>query len=90
MTKDILLELIVEKNLSYSEIGRKYGVSGNAIKKRAKKFGIDLPLRRKVKTERVFSSLNTKPQEAKKSKVFLCEDELFIEIIKKKNNFNYI
>ena len=35
-------------NLSYSAIGRIYGVSGNAIKKACKKFDIPTPAKRKI------------------------------------------
>lgn len=44
-TKEILYELIIVKNLSYAEIGRMYNMSGAGIKKSAKRFNIDLPIR---------------------------------------------
>ena len=47
-TKNELEHLILEQNKSYSFIGKLYGVSGNAIKKAALKFGIKLPKRRTV------------------------------------------
>lgn len=37
-SKDELERLILVENLSYSYIGKMYGVSGNAIKKSGKKF----------------------------------------------------
>lgn len=44
LTKEKLAELVNEK--PYEEIGKMYGVSGNAIKKRCKSFGIDVGNRR--------------------------------------------
>lgn len=44
VTKEELKKLIFEEKLSYEEIGRMYEVSGGAIKKRAKKLGIELPI----------------------------------------------
>lgn len=43
--KEELEDLIVTQNLSYEEIGRKFGVTGNAIKKAAMRRGIDVPKR---------------------------------------------
>lgn len=37
--KETLERLILEEEKSYEEIGRMFNVSGNAIKKRALKFG---------------------------------------------------
>lgn len=45
--KEDLEQLILVEDLSYAEIGRRYGVSGAFIKKRSKKFGIELPNRSK-------------------------------------------
>ena len=53
--KEDLEALILEKNKSYSFIGRLYGVSGAAIKKAAKKLGIPLPKRRKINEKEKFS-----------------------------------
>lgn len=47
-TKEELEDLIITQNLSYEEIGRRFGVTGNAIRKAAKKLGITLPSRRKI------------------------------------------
>lgn len=44
--KEELKNLIFAKNLSYEAIGRMYGVTGNAIKKAAKRLGIQLKPRR--------------------------------------------
>lgn len=46
--KEELEHLIFVENLSYEEIGRRYQVTGNSIKKAARKLGIELPVRRKV------------------------------------------
>lgn len=69
--------LILEQNKPYSFIGRIYGVSGNAIKKAAKKLGILLPKRRTINDSENFSHKGYK----KTSKVFLPDDEIFINII---------
>lgn len=53
--KEELEQLILKDNLSYEEIGRKFGVSGNAIKKVAKRFGIKLPIRRKINQNETFN-----------------------------------
>ena len=46
--KEKLEHLINADKISYEEIGRRYGVTGAAIKKAAKKLGINLPKRREV------------------------------------------
>jgi hypothetical protein len=46
ITKDELEDLLLKQNKSYVEIGKRYNVNGNSIKKRAKKLGIDIPRRR--------------------------------------------
>lgn len=48
MNREELERLILSEQLSYEEIGRRCGVTGAAIKRRAKRCGIDLPRRRKV------------------------------------------
>lgn len=53
--KEELEDLILEQNKPYSFIGKKYGVSGAAIKKAAIKLGIPLPRRRVVNTKENFS-----------------------------------
>lgn len=45
LEKEQLQKLILEDNISYEEIGRRYGCTGNNIKKAAKKLGIELPIR---------------------------------------------
>lgn len=41
--KEELEQLIFEDELSYEEIGRRYGCTGANIKKQAKKLGLELP-----------------------------------------------
>ena len=53
--KEELEKLILIENKSYEEIGRMYRVTGNAIKKAAKKFGIELPVRRKINVSEHFN-----------------------------------
>lgn len=53
--KEILNDLINVQQLAYEEIGRKYGVSGNAIKKQARKLNIELPKRRKINAKETFN-----------------------------------
>ena len=48
MNREDLERLILSEQLSYEEIGRKCGITGAAIKQRAKRYGIDLPQRRKI------------------------------------------
>lgn len=48
MNKEELENLILVKKLSYEEIGKREGISGAGIKKRAKKLGIPLPQRRNI------------------------------------------
>lgn len=53
--KEELECLINENDLSYQEIGRRYGVTGNAVKKAAKKLGVILPQRRSVNPKETFN-----------------------------------
>ena len=69
--------LILEENKSYSFIGKLYGVSGNAIKKAAKKLGIQLPSRRIVNENENFSHEGFKGN----SFVNKLSDEEFTKII---------
>lgn len=52
--KENLVRLIKEEKLSYEEIGRKYNVSGAAIKKAAIRLGIELDSRRKINPKETF------------------------------------
>jgi hypothetical protein len=53
--KETLERLILEEEKSYEEIGRMFNVSGNAIKKRALKFGMELPKRRVINNSENFN-----------------------------------
>lgn len=75
--KKKLETLILEQNKPYSYIGKLYGVSGNAIKKAAKKMGIILPKRRVVNKKENFSHTGFK----KTSLVNKISDEDFVKII---------
>lgn len=55
ISKEELDCLINKKNLSYEEIGKKYGCSGANIKKTASKLGISLPIRRKINKSETFN-----------------------------------
>lgn len=77
--KEELESLIIDQALSYEAIGRMYGVTGNAIKKAAKRLDIDLPKRRTINKDEVFS----KP-DVVRSKVDKLSDEEFKKIIETK------
>lgn len=55
INKETLNNLINIQQLVYEEIGRQYGVTGNAIKKWAKKLNINLPNRRKINIKETFN-----------------------------------
>lgn len=74
--KEELENLILKENLSYAAIGRMYGVGGNAIKKAAKRLGIELPQRRKINDSENFSK-----SRAACSKVDKVTDKELIQII---------
>lgn len=75
--KELLEKLILEQNESYSTIGKMFGVSGNAIKKRAKRLGIKLPRRRMINEKENFSHNHRSVN----SKVNSVDDVKFIEYI---------
>ena len=52
--KEKLVSLLENKE-SYEHIGRLYGVSGNAVKKAAKKLGLELEKRRKINKTETFN-----------------------------------
>lgn len=52
--KEELESLIIEQSLSYEAIGKMYGVTGSAIRRAAKRLGIDLPKRRTVNEKEDF------------------------------------
>lgn len=49
------LQSMIDNGDSYEKIGRLCGVSGNAIRKRAKLLGIELPKRRKINQKETFN-----------------------------------
>ena len=53
--QDELKLLIFDVKLSYNEIGRKYNVTGAAIKKAALRFGLSLESRRKINENETFN-----------------------------------
>ncbi len=53
--KETLEHLILDEGLSYEEIGRSYGVTGAAIRKAAKRLGIELPQRRTISDVETFN-----------------------------------
>lgn len=83
--KEILKTLIFDKNLSYESIGRTYGVTGNAIKKAAKRLGIQLKPRRRINPCEVFIKNN-----CKRSNVDRVSDRKFIQIINSNNGWKEI
>ena len=74
--KEDLEKLIIEEALSYEAIGKMYGVTGNAIKKAARRLDIDLPERRKINECENFSKPNVT-----RSKIDKISDAEFIEVI---------
>lgn len=77
--KEDLIKLIFKDKMSYEEIGRLYGVTGNAIKKTAAKLGIKLPKKRSINPKEHFNR--------KRSKIDTFTDEEFSKIIK--NNIGW-
>ena len=57
--KEELEYLIFNEELSYAAIGRKFGVTGNAIRKYAKKIGIILPHKRMINEKEKFNKGKT-------------------------------
>jgi hypothetical protein len=49
------LERLINEGVSYEFIGRKYGVSGNAVKKAAKNLGIILEQKRSINPNEHFT-----------------------------------
>lgn len=54
-TKEDLERMVLYESKTYSEIGKLYGVTGNSIRKACKKFGINLPKRRKISEKETFN-----------------------------------
>ena len=53
--KENLEKYIFAENLSYEEIGKKYGCTGANVKQVAKRLGIDIPVRRKINETETFN-----------------------------------
>ena len=53
--KSELERLINVEHISYEEIGRRYGVSGQAVKKASQRLGISLPKRREINSSEHFN-----------------------------------
>lgn len=81
-----LEKLILEQNKPYSYIGKLYGVSDAAIKKAAKKLGIELPIRRKINEKENFSH----KKQAIKSLVNIPSNENFKSIIETSSSWKEI
>ena len=71
--KDELERLINVEHVSYEEIGRRYDVSGAAVKKAAERLGIFLPKRRKVNPKETFNKGT-----AKTGKCLNCGKEIIL------------
>ena len=76
--KTVLENLILEQNETYSAIGKMFGISGNAVKKQAKKLDIKLPQRRKINENENFSHSHRSINSYVNS---VCDD-LFINMYK--------
>lgn len=77
--KEDLERMILEENLPYNKIGEKYGVSGNYIRKIAKKFNIELPKRRKINSKESFNKGNIISEKLKK--IYSISNEDFLDIV---------
>lgn len=86
VTKEELENLIFEEKLSYEEIGRKYEVSGGAIKKKAGKLGIELPKKRDINSNETFNkgkSIKRKSTDSKiNEEINSISDSEFIDLVK--------
>lgn len=69
-----LERLITIEKLSYEEIGRRYGITGAAIKKTAKQYGIILEQRRKINKNETFNK-GKKLKSYTKDKCVTCGKE---------------
>ena len=54
-SKESLSDLILNQKLSYQEIGKLFDITGAAVKKAARKLGIELPKRRAVNPKETFN-----------------------------------
>lgn len=71
--KDELERLINVEHVSYEEIGRRYSVSGEAVRRAASRLGIELPKRRKINPNEHFNRGT-----AKKSICLNCGKEIIL------------
>ena len=81
-TKEELENYIFKEKLSYEAIGRLYGITGNAVKKRALKFGIELPVKRSKNENESFGK--------GKSKIAKLTDAEFIDIIQSSTTYKEV
>lgn len=96
--KEELEDLILIQNLTYEEIGKRYGITGAGIKKAAKKLGINLPVRRNVNKSETFNKNTAKTDNCKfcnkefivykSSSGIYCSKECSYEA-KSKENYEY-
>lgn len=49
------IERLIKEGVSYERIGRQYGVTGNSVKKAAKKLGIELERKREINPNEHFN-----------------------------------
>lgn len=87
-SKEDLIRLIFEENLSYEKIGKMYGITRNSIKKYARKLGIILSSRRLINPKESFN----KGSKTRKRKLDLdnISDEDFLIVIEKSNTISDI
>lgn len=74
------LEKMLSENISYEEIGRYYNVTGNAVKKAARKIGLVLEQKRKINPKEHFN------KKFKKEEIII-EDKILVKEPIKINNF---
>jgi hypothetical protein len=72
--KEDLEKLIFDENLPYDKIGELYQVTGAAIRKNARKLGIELPQRRKINPSETFNK--GKKDQSKIKYCLNCSNEL--------------
>ena len=74
------LEKMLSENISYEEIGRYYKVTGNAVKKAAKKLGLVLEQKREINPKEHFNKKTVEEN-------IIVEDKILIKEPIKNNNF---
>lgn len=84
------LKKLIEEKIPYTTIGKEYGVSGNAVKKAAKKMGIKIIQRRKVNHKEHFNKKNVNNSNAKKipqqnMESYVLKEGEEVSVIKYKN-----